>query len=113
VFRNNDNLTEALTQIGQLKKRSQYLGLTNKSKIFNLELQEAFELTNMLQLAEVIVYSALQRTESRGAHFRSDYPERDDEHWLRHTLIQETPDGLKESFKPVSISRFAPEKRRY
>jgi succinate dehydrogenase / fumarate reductase, flavoprotein subunit len=113
VVRDKQNLATALTQIKQLRERCQNVGLGNKSKIFNIELQEALELNNMLRVAEVVVYSALKRTESRGAHFRSDFPERNDEQWLRHTLIHETQSGLKESFRPVSISRFSPEKRRY
>ncbi len=67
----------------------------------------------MLHVAEVIVYSALARKESRGAHFRSDYPQRNDEDWLKHTFVTETALGLEASYKPVSITRFAPEKRRY
>ena len=67
----------------------------------------------MLRVAEVIVFSALQRRESRGAHFRSDYPERNDEEWLKHTFVNETPTGLKESYKPLATGRFALEKRRY
>ena len=113
VFRNGQSLEQALGQIRQLEKRCLNVGLTSKSKVFNYELQEALELNNMLQVAEVIVFSALQRNESRGAHFRSDFPERNDEKWLRHTFIHETPVGLKESYKPVAISRFAPQKRRY
>jgi succinate dehydrogenase / fumarate reductase flavoprotein subunit len=113
VFRNGQTLTTALEQVKQLKKRFLNVGLTNKSKIFNYELQEAFELSNMMRTAEVIVYSALKREESRGAHFRSDYPERNDEEWLRHTFVHEVPGGLQENYKPISITRFAPEKRRY
>ncbi len=113
VFRNGQTLEQALEQIRHLKKRFLNVGLTNKSRIFNYELQEALELNNMLRIAEVIVYSALQRKESRGAHFRSDYPERNDEEWLKHTFVNETPTGLKESYKPLAIGRFAPEKRRY
>jgi succinate dehydrogenase / fumarate reductase flavoprotein subunit len=113
VFRNGKTLEQALGQIRQLKKRSLNVGLTNKSRVFNYELQEALELNNMLRIAEVIVYSALQRRESRGAHFRSDYPERNDEEWLKHTFVNETPTCLKESYKPLAIGRFAPEKRRY
>ena len=57
------------------------------------------ELRNMLKVAEAIVFSALKRTESRGAHFRNDFPERNDEEWLKHTLVNETPQGLKASYK--------------
>jgi succinate dehydrogenase / fumarate reductase flavoprotein subunit len=113
VFRNGQALKQTLLAIRQLKKRALNVGLTNKSKVFNYELQEALELNNMLRIAEVIVYSALQRKESRGAHFRSDYPERNDEEWLKHTFVNETSTGLKESYKPIATGRFTPEKRRY
>ena len=113
VFRNGQILEQALGQIRHLKKRYSNIGLTNKSKVFNYELQEALELNNMLRVAEVIVYSALMRTESRGAHFRSDYQERKDEEWLKHTFVNETPAGLKESYRSLAAGRFAPEKRRY
>ena len=113
VFRNGHALEQALAQIRQLKKRCLNLGLLNKSKVFNYELQEAFELNNMLRVAEVIVYSALKRKESRGAHFRSDYPERNDEEWLKHTFVNETLTALKESYKPLAAGRFEPEKRSY
>jgi succinate dehydrogenase / fumarate reductase flavoprotein subunit len=113
VFRNSTNLKDALNKICQLKKRCLNVGLTNKSLIFNYELQEAFELNNMLRVAEVVVFSALKRAESRGSHFREDFPERNDEQWLIHTLVSESPSGLEASYKPVVISKFAPEKRRY
>jgi succinate dehydrogenase / fumarate reductase, flavoprotein subunit len=113
VFRKGQALEGAYVEILHLKKRALNIGLTNKSKVFNYELQEALELNNMLRVAEVIVYSALRRTESRGAHFRSDYPERNDEQWLRHTFVNETPTGLRESYKPLGSGRFTPEKRSY
>lgn len=113
VFRNGQALKQTLLVIRQLKKRALNVGLTNKSRVFNYELQEALELNNMLRIAEVIVYSALQRKESRGAHFPSDYPERNDEEWLKHTFVNETSTGLKESYKPITTGRFTPEKRRY
>lgn len=113
VFRNGQNLEQALGQIRHLKKRCLNVGLSNKSRIFNYELQETLELTNMLKIAEVIVFSAQQRVESRGAHFRSDFPERNDEKWLHHTFINDTTTGLKESYKPIVITRFTPEKRSY
>jgi succinate dehydrogenase / fumarate reductase, flavoprotein subunit len=113
VFRNGHTLENALGQIRHLKKRSFNVGLTNKTRVFNYELQEALELNNMLRVAEVIVYSALLRVESRGAHFRSDYPERNDEEWLKHSLVNETLTGLQETFKPLAVGRFEPELRRY
>ena len=113
VFRNSDGLEQALEDISHLEKRYLNVGLTNKSKIFNYELQDALELGNMLKTAQAIVFSALKRKESRGAHYRSDYLERNDEEWLKHTLVYTAPEGLKTAYKPVSITRFAPEKRRY
>ncbi|HLN89419.1 MAG TPA: succinate dehydrogenase flavoprotein subunit [Candidatus Binatia bacterium] len=113
VIRNGQALEDTLEKICQLQKRLLNVGLTNKFLVFNYELQEALELGNMLRVAEVIVYSALMRTESRGAHFRSDYPERNDEEWLKHTFVNETTTGLKECYKPLAAGRFTPEKRRY
>ncbi len=113
VFRNNYELKQALESICQLEKCYVNVGLTNKGKIFNYELQETLELGNMLKTAQAIVFSALQRKESRGAHYRSDYLERNDAEWLRHTLVYLAPEGLSAVYKPVSISRFVPEKRRY
>ncbi len=113
VFRNGQTLKNALVQIRHLKKRYININVANKSKVFNYELQEALELSNMLRVAEVIVYSALLRTESRGAHFRSDYPERNDEEWLKHTFVNQTPTSLQENFKPLLPGRFEPQLRRY
>jgi succinate dehydrogenase / fumarate reductase flavoprotein subunit len=113
VFRNSDELEQALEGICHLEKRYLNVCLANKSRIFNYELQETLELGNMLKTAQAIVFSALQRKESRGAHYRSDYLERNDGEWLRHTMVYMAPEGLKTAYKPVSITRFAPEKRRY
>jgi succinate dehydrogenase / fumarate reductase flavoprotein subunit len=113
VFRNRQGLQQALTEILQLKARCSNLGLVNKERKFNYELEEALELENMLKTAEVIVFSALHRKESRGAHYRSDFPERNDAEWLKHTLVYATPKGLTLRYKPVIATRFPPEKRRY
>jgi succinate dehydrogenase / fumarate reductase flavoprotein subunit len=113
VFRTQATLKEALIELQNLKKRFKNIHVTNKGTVFNLELQEAFELGNMLKLAEVIIASALARTESRGAHFREDHPERNDTEWLKHTLAKQTAAGITLSYKSVSITRFAPQKRRY
>jgi succinate dehydrogenase / fumarate reductase flavoprotein subunit len=113
VFRNHDALQEALTEIRNLKKRYASLAMANKTRSFNYELEEALELENMLKTAETMVFSALQRKESRGAHYRQDFPERNDEEWLKHTLVYATPDSLTLSYKPVSVTRFPPKERRY
>ena len=113
VFRDQASLEGAMAQIRQLKNRCLNLGLKDKSTVFNYELQEAHELSNMLRVAEVLVYSALARTESRGAHYRIDYPERNDGEWLKHTFVSESASGLKACYRAVSVTAFAPQKRRY
>ena len=113
VFRNHDALQEALIEIRSLKKRYASLAMANKTRSFNYELEEALELGNMLNSAEAMVFSALQRKESRGAHYRQDFPERNDEEWLKHTLVCATPDGLTLRYKPVTVTRFPPKERRY
>ncbi len=113
VFRNRKGLEEALQQINVLRSKLSDVGLTYKGKHFNYELEDALELTNMLSLAEAIVYSAMQREESRGAHYRTDFPERNDISWLKHTLISQTPRGQQCRYKPVTIRRFEPKARKY
>jgi succinate dehydrogenase / fumarate reductase flavoprotein subunit len=113
VFREETGLNEALEKIRNLKQECADLGIANRSRRFNYELTEALELRNMLNLAEVIVFSAFHRLESRGSHFRNDFPERNDEAWLKHTFATSTNQGLQVSYKPVAITRFQPEKRRY
>jgi succinate dehydrogenase / fumarate reductase flavoprotein subunit len=113
VFRDSRNLEQALNKIKKLKERYTHIGLSFKGKRCNYELEDALELGNMLKLAEAIVYSALQRKESRGAHFRNDYPDRNDKDWLKHTLIAQTPEGLQVGYKPVTVTRFKPKARTY
>jgi succinate dehydrogenase / fumarate reductase flavoprotein subunit len=113
VFREGKGLEQALEQISHLRNSLANVCFANKSRVFNLELQEALEFCNMLRVAQVIVYSALKRTESRGAHFRLDFPQRNDEEWLKHTLVVESPMGLKDSYKPVVLGRFEPAKRSF
>jgi succinate dehydrogenase / fumarate reductase flavoprotein subunit len=80
---------------------------------YNTDLLEALELGCMLDLAETIVYGALARQESRGAHFREDFQARDDTNWLAHSLIYRTDAGLALKKKSVSITRFQPKERKY
>jgi succinate dehydrogenase / fumarate reductase flavoprotein subunit len=113
VFRNQKSLTETLSAIRDLRRQVLELKVGNESRKFNYELTEFFELENMLKTAEVMVFSALQREESRGSHFRSDFPERNDGQWLKHTLVHATLEGLRASYRPVVVTKFAPEERRY
>ena len=85
----------------------------NKGAIFNQELVNALELEGMLDIAETICIGAIERKESRGSHFRLDYPERDDSNWLRHTLVTYTTEGARIDYKPVNITIYEPKRREY
>jgi succinate dehydrogenase / fumarate reductase flavoprotein subunit len=113
VFRHEKGLEDALGKLEALKEQYREVTIDNKGKAFNSDLLEALELESLLGLAEVILVSALDREESRGAHFREDYPERNDENWLKHTLVRRTAGGLTVSYKPVVITRFEPKPRTY
>jgi len=113
VFRNEKDLGGALSELRALKERSRDVAIDNRGSLFNTDVLEALELESLLGLAETIVLSAMARKESRGAHSREDYPERDDQNWLKHTLIQRTEKGPKIFHKPVTITRFEPKARKY
>ena len=113
VFRIEPQLRNAIQKIHELQERYHQVNLQDKGKQFNTELLEAIELGYLLDLAEVTAESALARTESRGAHSREDYPERDDANWLRHTLAYRTDRGVRLVYKPVTITRFQPQPRTY
>ena len=114
VFRTKDHLLEALEKVRDLKRRYGQIGVQDKGNCFNRELLDAIELGNMLDLAEVITLAALRREESRGAHSREDFPKRDDDKWLLHTMARYAADNEPELlYKPVTITRFQPEERKY
>ena len=113
VFRHEQGLKKTLEAVRELEQRARNISIDNLGNRFNTDLIDALELQNMLPLAEAIVASALNRTESRGAHSREDYPDRDDEHWLKHTLVQRTDSGLSITYKPVTITLFPPKPRTY
>ncbi len=113
VFRHEQGLKKTLEVVRDLEQRVGNISIENLGNRFNTDLMDALELQNMLALAEAIVASALNRTESRGAHSREDYPARDDEHWLKHTLVQKMDSGLSITGKPVTITRFQPKPRAY
>lgn len=113
VFRVESQMQAAVDKVHELQERYRQVGLKDKSKKYNTELLEAIELGYLLDLAEVTTESALARKESRGAHSREDYPERDDEDWLKHTLVYRTDRGVEIRYKPVSITRFEPKPRTY
>jgi len=113
VFRNEKDLEAAMSEVKALKERYGEVTVDNHGDSFNSDLLEAMELESLLGIAETILLSASARHESRGAHFREDYPERDDENWLKHTLIRQTDRGPVISHKPVTITRFEPKARTY
>ncbi|MDM8561961.1 succinate dehydrogenase flavoprotein subunit [Candidatus Marithioploca araucensis] len=114
IYRDNAGLTGAMEGLVELKARYKRLKVRDKCKVFNTELVAALELENMLDLAEVVAQGALERRESRGAHSREDFPERDDKSWLVHTVATRGSDERPVlHFDPVTITRFQPEARTY
>jgi succinate dehydrogenase / fumarate reductase flavoprotein subunit len=113
IFRTEQSLQQALSEIRDMKEQYKAIAIDNHGMRFNTDLVEALELEFLLGLAETIVVSALGRKESRGAHFRKDYRERDDDRYMKHTLVQKTDDVPKLSYKPVTLTRFEPKPRTY
>lgn len=113
VFRTREDLESAVSQLADLKARYKEVLIDNRGKAFNTDLFEALELGSLLNLAEAVLVSALAREESRGAHYREDYPERDDVNWLKHTLIKKSDRGPRLFYKPVTITRYQPRVRTY
>jgi succinate dehydrogenase / fumarate reductase flavoprotein subunit len=121
VFRTEETLDEVTHVIADLRDRFKNISVQDKGKRFNTDLLEAIELGFLLDLAEVVVYSARSRQESRGGHFREDYPTRDDENWLVHTMAYLTGDAhsslagdhIRLDTKPVVITNYQPMERKY
>lgn len=113
IFRNEEQLKRQLLIIKELRERYKKVSVQDKGKRFNTDLLVAIELGNLLEFSEVIVVGAITRQESRGAHFRTDYPKRDDENWLKHTLAYPTPEGPRLDYKPVTITTLQPMERKY
>jgi fumarate reductase flavoprotein subunit len=114
IYRNEKSLREAAQTLADLQERAQNLAIDDRSRTFNTELLSALELMCMLDVASCIVHSALHRTESRGAHQRTDYPNRNDRNFLAHSLITHKPDGsLRIDYAPVTITRWPPGERVY
>jgi succinate dehydrogenase / fumarate reductase flavoprotein subunit len=113
VFRVEAQMQAAVDKVHELQERYRWVSLQDQGQKFNTELLEAVELGYLLDLAEVTAASALARRESRGAHSREDYPERDDANWLKHTLAYRTDSGVELRYKPVTVTRFEPKPRTY
>ena len=114
VYRNEETLTKALHDVRALKERYRNVAIQDKGKRYNTDLLEAVELGFLLDLAEALAYTALERRETRGGHAREDYPTRDDANFLAHSMLYQQPDGsLRLDTKPVTITRYQPMERKY
>ena len=113
VFRSQELMREGLAQLQQLQQQYQQLYLDDKGRCWNTEVIEALELRSLMVVGQLILTSALNRQESRGAHFRSDYPNRDDANFLKHTMAYYSPAGIDLQYRQVSITLFEPQERKY
>ncbi len=114
VFRNQADMLKMKAIIKDLQRRYRQVRVDDHSQAYNLDLVEAVEVGNLLTFSEVIVEGAIARQESRGAHFRTDYPKRDDGRFLKHTLAWKTTEGVRLDFsKPVVITLHQPQERKY
>ena len=120
VYRTEESLNEALAKIAELRGRYEHISVQDKGQRFNTDLLEAIELGFLLDLAEVLAYTALERRESRGGHFREDYPERNDKKFMLHSMayLSDKPakkpgDNIKVDWKPVTVTNYQPMERKY
>jgi fumarate reductase flavoprotein subunit len=113
VFRTEESLEEAVEAVAGLRARYADVALDDHDRAFNTELVAALELDNMLDVAEAVVRSGLERRESRGSHTRRDHPDRDDERFLRHSLARSTAEGPTIEYRDVTITKWPPTERKY
>ena len=113
VFRDEQGLQSALETVARIRAESERAWIDDRGTIFNQDVLGAIELGYMVDCAETTVVAALERKESRGAQFRTDYPARDDEQWLKHIDISLGDDGPAVSYSPVTITQWQPEERKY
>lgn len=113
VFRTAELMQEGLQQLQQLQQQYSQIYLDDKGSCWNTEIVEALEMRSLMIVAQLILTSALNRQESRGAHFREDYSERDDRNFLKHTMAYYSPVGIDLQYRPVTITMFEPQERKY
>ena len=113
VFRDREGIREAMARLAELRDRYSRVVVMDKGKTFNTNLVFTLELGFMLDCAETIALGALEREESRGAHYRTDIQERDDENWLRHILLSKGQEGPAVEYVPVVITQWQPQARTY
>jgi len=113
IYRSEKGMREAIEKVRVLKARYKEIKVQDTGKIFNTEMLNAWELGNMLEIAEVVAECALNRKESRGGHSREDFPNRDDQNWLKHSLAWKKGDQVVIDYKPVTIAKYQPKARVY
>lgn len=113
VFRTDEGMRQAVEKVRELKKRFMRVRVDDQGSAYNTDLMEAWEVGCLLDIAEVTAVAALERKESRGAHAREDFPERDDKKWLKHSMAFLEKDGVRLKYKPVTITKFKPKARVY
>ncbi len=113
IFREEESMKAGLEKVRELRQRYRNVKVRNTGRVYNMELIRAYELAGMIDVAEAIAAGALARKESRGSHARRDYPERDDENFLKHTLAYYSPEGVRLDYSPVTITRYQPQARKY
>jgi len=113
VFRTAESLAEATEVIASLKERYAHIAIHDRGQKYNTDLLEAIELGFLIDLAQVVVAGALAREESRGGHYREDFPTRDDAGYMKHTMAYATAEGVRLDYKPVVVTRYPPMERKY
>lgn len=113
IFRTKEKIKSALDKVLELKDRQRRVAVSDRGDAFNSDILNVMELGWMCDVAESIIRGALAREESRGSHFRADFPKRNDRDWLRHTLVYREGGELKLRYKDVRITRYKPEERSY
>ncbi len=113
IFREEAQLKDGLKNLRGIKERCSNIGIRYKGRRFNFELYWLLELIGSIDIAEAVIMGAIERKESRGSHYRTDYPKRDDENYLKHTIAAYSNEGAKLSYKPVTLGYVEPAERKY